>query len=240
MKTVKAIILFLFGAYFLHAAAGDGLSQKKDLFSSQRLRMVEQQIRQRGVSDKQTLDAMRTVERHLFVPKMYLPFAYADQPVPIGEGQTISQPYIVGLMTEKLQLKPGCKALEIGTGSGYQAAVLSLICPQVYTIEIIPSLADQAQERLKKLGHANITVKTADGYYGWEEYAPFDAIVVTAAASHIPPALIRQLNTGGNMIIPLGGILQVQRLMVVRKKGDGSITTEYILPVRFVPLTGGH
>lgn len=240
MNIAQATSLFLLGAYFLHATASDGLSQKKDLFSSQRLQMVEQQIRQRGVSDKQTLDAMRTVERHLFVPKMYLPFAYADQPVPIGEGQTISQPYIVGLMTEKLHLKPDCKALEIGTGSGYQAAVLSLICPQVYTIEIIPSLADQAQERLKKLGYSNITVKTADGYYGWEEHAPFDAIVVTAVASHIPPALIRQLKAGGNMVIPLGGILQVQRLMVVRKKADGSITTEYILPVRFVPLTGGH
>lgn len=240
MKIVKATSLLLLWTCFLHATASDGLSQPKDIFTSQRLRMVEQQIHKRGVSDEQTLDAMRTVARHQFVPKMYLPFAYADQPVPIGEGQTISQPYIVALMTEKLNLKAGCKALEIGTGSGYQAAILSQICPQVYTIEIIPSLANQARERLKNLGYQNITVKIADGYYGWEQYAPFDAIVVTAAASHIPPALTKQLNVGGNMVIPLGGVFQVQRLMVVHKNLDGSLTTENILPVRFVPLTGGH
>jgi len=212
----------------------------RNRFRQNRLNMVDFQIKKRGVKDKKVLDAMRTIPRHKFVPKKYINAAYADRPLPIGMGQTISQPYIVALMTEQITLKSDHKVLEIGTGSGYQAAILAKICKEVYTIEIIPSLGDEAKHRLEELKYENILVKIGDGYYGWEEHAPFDAIIVTAAATHIPPPLIQQLKAGGKMIIPLGGVFQVQRLMVVSKKSDEKIISRNILPVRFVPLTGAH
>lgn len=199
--------------------------------------MVETQIKARGIKDEKVLSAMIKVPRHEFVPKAWRFLAYADRPLPIGEGQTISQPYIVALMTELLELKGTEKVLEIGTGSGYQAAILAEIVPEVYTIEIIPELASSADERLKRLGYKNIFVKTGDGYYGWPEKAPFDAIIVTCGAGHIPPALVEQLSEGGRMVIPVGK--GWQKLLLVKKK-DGKITEEFVTDVIFVPLLGGH
>jgi len=204
----------------------------------ERLRMVERQIAGRDVKDKAVLEAMRNVPRHLFVPEKQAPLAYRDHPLPIGHGQTISQPYIVALMTELLGLKPGHRVLEIGTGSGYQAAVLSELTPYVFTIEIIKALAGDAGKRFEKLGYKTIQVKKADGYYGWEEHAPFDAIIVTAAAGHVPPPLIKQLKDGGRMIIPVGAVYEVQHLVLVNKDEEGRVSTESVLPVRFVPMTG--
>ena len=198
--------------------------------------MVSQQMELRGITDKSTLNAMRTVKRHLFVPENLINYAYDDRPLPIGHGQTISQPYIVAFMTEVLKPKPNHKVLEIGTGSGYQAAVLAKIVDKVYTIEIIPELGKSASQRLKTLGYENVKTKTADGYYGWEEYAPFDAIIVTAASEIIPPPLIKQLKEGGKMIIPVGSPFFNQNLILVEKK-DGKTTTKNLLPVRFVPFT---
>jgi protein-L-isoaspartate(D-aspartate) O-methyltransferase len=164
--------------------------------------------------------------------------AYTDRPLPIGEGQTISQPYIVALMTELLDLEPGDKVLEVGTGSGYQAAVASHLADSVFTIEILPGLAEQATRRLRELGYRDVVVKEGDGYYGWPEHAPFDGILVTAAAGHIPPPLIQQLEAGGRMVIPVGGQFQVQQLVLLEKRLDGSVTTRSLLPVSFVPLVG--
>ena len=215
------------------------ISLQEDPYKSQREEMVKNQIEARGVKDKATLKAMRTVKRHFFVPKDSQDDAYDDGPLPIGYGQTISQPYIVAYMTEIIKPKPNYKVLEIGTGSGYQAAVLSEIVDKVYTIEIVTQLSNSAKERLIRLGYKNVEVKNADGYYGWKEYAPFDAIIVTAAAEYIPPPLIEQLKEGGKMIIPIGSPFFTQTLMLVEKKG-GDITTESLLPVRFVPLTRGN
>ncbi|OGS01231.1 MAG: protein-L-isoaspartate O-methyltransferase [Elusimicrobia bacterium RBG_16_66_12] len=184
--------------------------------------------------------AMGTVERHRFVPAALSAAAYHNRPLPIGHGQTISQPFIVALMTELLKVKPGDKALEIGTGSGYQAAVLAEIAKSVYTIEIIEPLGEEASRRLKSLGYRNVATRVGDGYYGWPEAAPFDAIMVTAASSHVPPPLIKQLKPGGRMVIPLGTQFMTQSLMLVEKQKDGSVTSRQMLPVRFVPLTGGH
>lgn len=213
-------------------------SVEESEFEKQRYLMVENQIKRRGISDEATLKAILTIPRHQFVPQKYIEDAYGDHPLPIGEGQTISQPYIVALMTEQLKLKPSDKVLEIGTGSGYQAAVLFQICEEVYTIEIIPSLGKEAKKRLKDLGYDNIVVKIGDGYYGWEKHTSFDAIIVTAAATHIPPPLIKQLKVGGRMVIPIGGVFQVQRLMFIEKKEDGELISKNLIPVRFVPLTG--
>ncbi|MDI6780303.1 MAG: protein-L-isoaspartate(D-aspartate) O-methyltransferase [Bacteroidota bacterium] len=207
--------------------------EKKDRES-----MVRYQIEDRGVKDTRVLDAMRKVPRHKFVPKQYSSEAYNDHPVPIGYGQTISQPYIVALMTELVDLQRGERVLEIGTGSGYQAAILAEITDSVYTIEIITELAQSSNATLNQLGYQNIKVKNADGYFGWKEYAPFDAIIVTAAAEHIPPPLIEQLNEGGKMIIPVGHAFQVQNLMLIEKK-DGKIKSRSIIPVRFVPFKRG-
>jgi len=200
--------------------------------------MVREQIQRRGVTNQGVLGAMLAVPRHEFVPASWRGAAYSDRPLPIGEGQTISQPYIVALMTELLQLESGDRVLEVGTGSGYQAAVASHLADSVFTIEILPGLAERATRRLARLGYRDVVTRTADGYFGWPEHAPFDAIVVTAAAGHIPPPLVQQLAPGGRMVIPVGGAFQVQQLVLVEKKPDGSVTTRTLLPVRFVPLVG--
>lgn len=211
----------------------------RDEYSKQRSDMVKYQIQQRGIRDTTVLKAMLRVPRHRFVSEKYHHQAYADHPLPIGYGQTVSQPYIVALMTELVELKKGKKVLEIGTGSGYQAAVCAEITDSVFTIEIIKELAESAVERLEKLGYTKVKVKNADGYYGWKEYAPFDAIIVTAAAEHIPPPLIEQLSENGKIVIPVGHPYQVQNLMLVEKK-NGKVSTKNIIPVRFVPLTRGR
>lgn len=184
--------------------------------------------------------AMGKVERHRFVPDELSSSAYLNRPLPIGYGQTISQPFIVAMMTDLMKVKAGDKVLEIGTGSGYQAAVLAEMGGSVYSIEIIEPLGKQAVWRLKSAGYQNVKTRVGDGYYGWPEAAPFDAIIVTAAASHVPPPLIKQLKAGGRMVIPLGSPFMTQYLMLVEKQQDGSVTTSQILPVRFVPLTGKH
>ncbi len=202
----------------------------------ERLDMVERQIKGRGVEDPATLEAMAKVPRHLFVPEERQRLAYSDRPVPIGYGQTISQPYIVAYMTELLKLEPGARVLEIGAGSGYQAAVLAELTDQVYTIEIIPELAQWGEGNMRRAGYSKVEVKHADGYHGWPEHAPFDAIIVTAAADHIPPPLIEQLKDGGTMVIPVGHPLRTQNLIRISKR-DGEIMTESLMPVRFVPFT---
>lgn len=205
---------------------------------AERRRMVRDQIADRGVTDEEVLEAMRHVPRHKFVPDRYARSAYADRPLPIGHGQTISQPYIVAFMTQQIQLEASDKVLEIGTGSAYQAAVLSEITPHVYSIEIIPELAKHAAKRLDTLGYDTVEVKTADGYFGWKKHAPFDAIIVTAAAGHIPPPLVKQLKKGGRMIIPVGGTLEIQYLILVEKDDEGQLSSNQLMPVRFVPMTG--
>jgi protein-L-isoaspartate(D-aspartate) O-methyltransferase len=210
-----------------------------DSFADARHQMVEIQILDRGLSDPAVLAAMETVPRHLFVPSEWLQEAYADHPLPIGLGQTISQPYIVAWMTELLALKPGARVLEIGTGSGYQAAILGQMGMEVYTIEIVEPLAAQATARLSEMGYKNITVLRADGYYGWEEYSPFDGIVVTCAPDHIPPPLVDQLADGGRMVLPVGPPGGYQSLWLVEKHGD-QVQTSNLGGVRFVPLTGEH
>ncbi len=209
-------------------------------YHRERSLMVQSQMVHRypGVRDRAVLEAMRQVPRHLFVPWASKRAAHADRPLPIGHGQTISQPYIVALMTEALEMKPGAKVLEIGTGSGYQAAVLSEFTPRVFSMEIISALGNEARQRLQKLGYHVIRVRLGDGYFGWPEEAPFDGIIVTCAAGHIPPPLIAQLREGGRMVIPVGGVYEVQRLMVVTKDNQGKVRTRELLPVRFVPMTG--
>jgi protein-L-isoaspartate(D-aspartate) O-methyltransferase len=207
-----------------------------------REKMVKEQISDAPdfrdpVKDPRVLTAMRTVPRHHFVEKRLQSEAYGDFPLPIGYGQTISQPYVVALMTEMLEVKPDHKVLEVGAGSGYQAAVLSLLVKEVYTIEIVEALALQAQERLKRLKYANVSVRVGDGYYGWEEAAPFDRIIVTCAASLVPPPLLKQLKPGGKMCIPVGAAYSVQYLTMVEKSETGTITMRKSIPVRFVPLT---
>jgi protein-L-isoaspartate(D-aspartate) O-methyltransferase len=207
-----------------------------DAESASRARMVETQIVARGVRDTRVLAAMRKVPRHLFVDPSQRSQAYEDHPLPIPGNQTISQPYIVALMTELLELQPNERVLEIGTGSGYQSAVLGELAGEVYTIEIVPELAHSAAARLKDLHYDNVVVREGDGYGGWPEHAPFDAIIVTAAPERIPQPLIEQLAPGGVMVIPVGGFFQ--ELKVFRKSADGRVTEKDILPVRFVPMTG--
>ena len=188
----------------------------------------------------EVLKALGDIPRHEFVPEGVRGEAYADRPLPIGYGQTISQPFIVAVMTDLLRVRPDAGVLEVGTGSGYQAAVLSHLVQRVYTIEIVPALAESAAARLKRLGYHNIATRSADGYYGWEEAAPFDGIIVTAAASQIPPPLLRQLKPGGRMVIPVGAPFALQHLVLVERNTDnGRVTTRQLLPVHFVPLTGG-
>jgi protein-L-isoaspartate(D-aspartate) O-methyltransferase len=204
----------------------------------EREKMVARQIQARDVNDPNVLKAMRIVPRHAFVPDSEQRYAYADHPLPIGFSQTISQPYIVAFMTQALGLKPGSKVLEIGTGSGYQAAVCAEIAAEVYTIEIVEGLAKRAEKLLKKLGYRNVFVKAGDGYFGWPENAPFDAIIGTAAAGRIPPPLLEQLKPGGRMILPVEGRLGFQHLVLITKDRNGKTSRRNVLPVRFVPMTG--
>jgi len=198
--------------------------------------MVSQQIEARGIDDPDVLRAMRTVPRHLFVSAEYRQEAYGDHPLPIGLNQTISQPYIVALMTQLADPDPGDVVLEVGTGSGYQAAVLAEIVRSVYTIEILAPLGERARARLEELGYSNVESRIGDGYQGWKEHAPFDAILVTAAAEQIPAPLIEQLKPGGTLVIPVGEQDSIQTLMQVRKAADGTTVSRSLIPVRFVPL----
>lgn len=208
-----------------------------DPYYNQRIKMIERDIKGRGVSDKRVLSAMTKVKRHLFVPPSLRNAGYEDHPLPIGEGQTISQPYIVALMTEELRLKEGERVLEIGTGSGYQAAVLAEMGMDVRTIEIRKGLAESARKRLQELEYKNVKVRYGDGYFGWDEDGPFDAIMVTAAANHIPPPLIKQLKEGGRLIIPLGSTTYYQTLTLVTKV-KGELDVRQITGVAFVPMVG--
>ncbi|WP_299990547.1 protein-L-isoaspartate(D-aspartate) O-methyltransferase [uncultured Pontibacter sp.] len=209
---------------------------QEDAYKAQRERMVEQQIKRRGISDKAVLNAMRSVQRHLFVPPSIAAEAYSDGALPIGLKQTISQPYMVAYMTQVIRPKPDMKVLEIGTGSGYQAAVLAEIVKRVYTIEIVPEHGRAATARLKQLGYGNVEVKIGDGYAGWTEHAPFDAIVVTAGAESVPPPLFEQLKEGGRMVIPVGPVYSTQTLKLIEKK-KGKAVTRNLMPVVFVPFT---
>ena len=208
-----------------------------DPFLAKRQAMVERDIKGRGVSDRRVLEVMGKVPRHRFVDQRQVDRAYADHPLPIGEGQTISQPYVVALMTEALRLKPTDRVLEIGTGSGYQAAVLSPLVREVYSIEIRKKLADSARRKLAELGYGNVLVRYGDGYFGWPEAAPFDAIIVTAAANHIPPPLLKQLKDGGRLILPLGSTMFSQTLTLVTRRGE-KLMMEQMGPVSFVPMAG--
>jgi protein-L-isoaspartate(D-aspartate) O-methyltransferase len=211
--------------------------QEADTYARERKKMVAEQLAARDITDRRVLEAMGRVPRHLFVPVPYRDQAYADYPLPIGEGQTISQPYIVALMTQCLAPKGGEKILEIGTGSGYQAAVLAELKARVFSIDINPLLAEAAARTLRELGYVDIQVKSGDGFFGWPEEAPFDGIIVTCASPRLPPLLVDELKEGGRLIIPLGGAQQFQVLTLVTKTADG-IRTREISGVRFVPMTG--
>jgi protein-L-isoaspartate(D-aspartate) O-methyltransferase len=227
-------VLVLFSTLLLLFPA---FSAGEDPYSLKRQQMVEQDIRDRGVKDPAVLAAMAKVPRHAFVDASYRNRAYEDHPLPIGEGQTISQPYVVALMTEALRLRRGDRVLEIGTGSGYQAAVLAEIVKEVYTIEIRKPLANRAETTLSGLGYGKVNVKHGDGYFGWEEHAPFDAIIITAAANHIPSPLIKQLKEGGRLIVPLGSTVYFQTLTLATKRNN-ELEVEQMSPVAFVPMVG--
>jgi protein-L-isoaspartate(D-aspartate) O-methyltransferase len=212
-------------------------SSEDRAFTAARQRMVEKDLKGRDIADPQVLEIMGRIPRHLFVEKSLQRQAYADHPLPIGEGQTISQPYIVALMTQILRIKPGEKVLEVGTGSGYQAAVLAELTDQVFSIEIREKLTQTASKILKELGYNQVRLKSGDGYFGWEEFAPFDAILVTCAANHIPPSLIKQLKEGGRLILPLGSTTYFQTLTLITKKG-GQTDVQHLMGVAFVPMTG--
>jgi protein-L-isoaspartate(D-aspartate) O-methyltransferase len=229
-------------AVFVLALALPALAQD---FAARRADLVDEVRDYAGYANDEpirddVLQSLNTVERHKFVPRKEVPYAYDDRPLAIGYGQTISQPYIVALMTDLLDPEPQDFALEVGTGSGYQAAVLSGLVGRVYTIEIIEALANQATERLQGLGYENVETRLGDGYFGWEEHAPFDAIIVTAAATHVPPPLVEQLKPGGRMVIPVGGRFTTQWLLLIEKNDDGTVVTRQVAAVRFVPLTGEH
>jgi len=243
----QRILLFLHACFFLIVPGPNvmGFDQYQEA-RQKMVKAIEADVRATSLHinkkslDPRVMSVMGKVERHKFVPFSEQSWAYANRPLPIGHGQTISQPYIVALMTDLVSIDPGDRVLEIGTGSGYQAAVLAEMGAEVFTIEIIEPLARQASNRLAELGYEQVKTRQGDGYYGWQEEEPFDAIVVTAAADHVPPPLIRQLKPGGVMIIPVGSRFLVQQLVLVTKDSSGSITTRQILPVRFVPLTGDH
>jgi len=234
--------VFLVGGDALDRESAAQAKQAREERQQERTRMVETQLKGWGrtaITDKAVLDAMLKAPRHLFVPEPMRARAYDDSPLPIGHGQTISQPYIVALMTQALELKPNMKVLEIGTGSGYQAAILAEITPHVFTIEIIKPLYESARERLKNLGYNTVRVALGDGYYGMKDAAPFDAIIVTCAALHVPPPLFEQLKPGGRMIIPVGGGFETQRLLLVTKDEEGRRASKALELVRFVPLIRG-
>jgi len=228
-------LVFSLGIIFLFLSPLS--SQEDEIHAQRRKNMVRRQLAARDITDKKVLEVMGKVPRHLFVSPRHQRKAYEDYPLPIDEGQTISQPYIVALMTEHLELKEGEEVLEIGTGSGYQAAVLAHLTDKVYSVEIREGLAKKAGQTLKKLNYSQVQVKWGDGYFGWEEHAPFDAIIVTCAANHIPPPLIEQLKDGGRLIIPLGSTLYYQTLTILTKDGE-ELRVEHILGVRFVPMVG--
>ena len=246
MKPVMLLTRILAPAIAL-ALASAGL-HADDPFAPLRDAMVREIADMSSISRDETgkaefaapvMAAMARVPRHRFVPTDEVPYAYENRPLPIGYGQTISQPYIVALMTDLTQVGPGDVVLEIGTGSGYQAAILAELAQAVYTMEIIEPLAVQAGERLGRLGYAKVQARLGDGYHGWPEHGPYDAILVTAAASHVPPPLIAQLKAGGRMVIPVGAPFMIQYLLLIEKAGDGSVSTRQVLPVRFVPLVEG-
>jgi len=223
--------------FLLMLTTGSPASAAADGYGEKRQRMVEKDLKARGIKDPKVLEAMGKIPRQLFVEESLRDEAYADHPLPIGEGQTISQPYVVALMTEAIRLKPGDRVLEIGTGSGYQAAVLAELVKDVYTVEIRKGLAETAAKHLADLGYKNVQAKYGDGYFGWEEYAPFDVIMITASANHIPPPLIKQLREGGRLILPLGSTLFHQTLTLVTKE-KGDLKMEQREAVVFVPLIG--
>jgi protein-L-isoaspartate(D-aspartate) O-methyltransferase len=231
MACIALVLGTLFMAWDHSRAQGDPYLQK-------RAAMVRDQIEREGVSDPRVLAAMRDVPRHLFVSPSFRAKAYEPYPLPIGEGQTISQPYIVGFMTQILRLKETDRVLEVGTGSGYQAAVAAKVAAEVYSVEILDSLASRSRRTLSDLGFRNVVVRQGDGYYGWEEKAPFDAIIVTCAGGHVPPPLLRQLGNGGRMIMPVGGPFMTQNLVFIEKDARGSVTNRNVLPVAFVRLLG--
>lgn len=242
--TVRVVVVV--AAALLWAMAGAQRAAPDD-FASERLRMTQliaaharenRAATGKPAFDDRVMEAMAKVPRHAFVPADQVSSAYQNRPLPIGHGQTISQPYIVALMTDLARVEPQHKVLEVGTGSGYQAAVMAQLAGAVHSIEIIEPLGLEAEQRLRRLGYDKIRLRLGDGYHGWEEHAPYDAILVTAAASHIPPPLIRQLKAGGRMVIPVGAAFMVQQLMLVEKNPDGTVSTRQILPVAFVPLTG--
>lgn len=220
----------------LTAAAVDNATPVDEYYET-RQRMVDEQLLTRDINSEAVIAVMRRVPRHEFVPKQLQKNAYDDNPLPIGFGQTISQPYIVALMTQELQLNEDAKVLEVGTGSGYQAAVLAEMVKEVYTMEIIPELAAAADNRLKERGYKNVNAKNADGYFGWSEHEPFDAIMITAAVNHVPPPLLKQLKDGGRLILPLGSTTQFQTLTLITKQNNRT-ESRFITTVRFVPLTG--
>jgi protein-L-isoaspartate(D-aspartate) O-methyltransferase len=228
------LLAFLSSGVLSPAIAMDDAS-----YAAEREAMVRDQIAARSIRDARVLEAMRKVPRHLFVPEDLRDRAYTDGPLPIGRGQTISQPYIVALMTELVRPKPTDRALEIGTGSGYQAAVLAQVVQHVYTIELEESLARRAEALLRQQKHDNITVRAGDGYGGWPEHAPFDVIMVTAAPDHVPQPLIDQLKPGGRMVVPVGATFSVQQLQLIEKDADGKVKTSNVSGVMFVPLRRG-
>jgi protein-L-isoaspartate(D-aspartate) O-methyltransferase len=235
MDPISKLSFIVIASLFLLTCAAQ--KSEKDFYQAARQQMVKEDIEGRGIDDERVVQAMLKVKRHLFVPEDYRHLAYADRPLPIGEGQTISQPYIVALMTYHLHLQPEEKVLEIGTGSGYQAAVLAELVKEVYSVEIIEELATTAQKRLQELGYHNVLVKCGDGFYGWEEHAPYDAIIITCAAPTIPERLVEQLREGGRMILPLGDKPFYQSLTVLTNRG-GTLEEQRITGVVFVPMTG--
>jgi protein-L-isoaspartate(D-aspartate) O-methyltransferase len=235
MRLGRFAVSFLTVLLCVAAARGE---QDEARYLEKRLAMVRDQIESEGITDPRVLGAMREVPRHLLVPPEYRAMAYEPRPLPIGEGQTISQPYVVAFMTEILRLKTGDRVLEVGTGSGYQSAVAAKIAGEVFSVEIFPTLADRARRNLQSLGIRNVTVRQGDGYYGWEEKAPFDAIIVTCAGGHVPPPLLRQLRRGGRMIMPVGGPFLTQNLVFLEKGADGTLSQRNVLPVAFVRLLG--
>lgn len=238
----RIVFLLLMGCPGYSATATTDYAELRQ----QMVKVIEADVRATSLElnkkalDSRVIQALQQVPRHEFVPEQERRFAYNNRPLPIGYGQTISQPYIVAIMTDLLKTNPQSRVLEVGTGSGYQAAVLAEIVEQVYSIEIIQPLGEAAKKRLGRLGYHNVQIKIGDGYYGWEAHAPYDGIVVTAAASHVPPSLIKQLKPGGRMVIPVGSRFMTQELLLIEKTADNELITRQILPVMFVPLTGKH